>query len=463
MLFRSQPVILTAIIKIDLAVAYRCNHDFSPCPATGFQDGRVDILLGNGDGTFQPATTYVFGRVSFAALADLNGDGRADLVVAFCGDLDCAPSIDILLSDATGTLQFSTFYPAGDGQDAQAFITVADVNGDGKPDLLVTNHCVAVDCVSSNSGVILLLGKGDGTFSSPPVSLTSGGVGPTSVAVADLNHDGQNDLIVTNDCGNADCSAGNVAVLLANPDGSYQPAQTYTSGTNIPVHVVVGDVNQDGVPDLVAAANGGSGSPAGLVEVFLGNGNGTFQPAQNYDSGGDEPQFVAISDFNRDTEPDVVVANEFARPDITQHGTIGVLLNGVVVHTDTALAASPGNPLYGQTVTLTATVASAGDTAPTGTVTFLDGTSGYRRPVFRAGEPESRLGAGNAFPDRDLPGQRKLPWQFFQPAFAFSIQSRYADSADQRSELVAGRPECHVYSNNCACFGYGSDWHSQLL
>ena len=413
----------------------------------------------------QPATTYVFGRVSFAALADLNGDGRADLVVAFCGDLDCAPSIDILLSDATGTLQFSTFYPAGDGQDVQAFITVADVNGDGKPDLLVTNHCVAVDCVSSNSGVILLLGKGDGTFSSPPVSLTSGGVGPTSVAVADLNHDGQNDLIVTNDCGNADCSAGNVAVLLANPDGSYQPALTYTSGTNIPVHVVVGDVNQDGVPDLVAAANGGSGSPAGLVEVFLGNGNGTFQPAQNYDSGGDEPQFVAISDFKRDTEPDVVVANEFARPDITQHGTIGVLLNGVVVHTDTALAASPGNPLYGQTVTLTATVASAGDTAPTGTVTFLDGTAPLGTGDLFSGQANLNLvlALGTHSLTVTYPGSGNFHGSSSSPLL-LSVSKAGTQTlltSGPNSSLVG--QSVTFTATNCACFGYGSDWHSQLL
>jgi hypothetical protein len=359
--------------KIDLAVANQCGGGGS---ALGC---RIDVLLGNGDGSFQPPTTYSLafpGPITFIALADLNGDRRADLVVTSCVGPACQPVVEVLLSDATGTLQVSNTY-VEPGNDTSGFIQITDMNGDGIPDLVVLNHCVFADCQLEqdlNSNVIVLFGKGDGTF----IAGGFGGSGRTgtSVAVADLNHDGLQDLIVTNPCGNAACSGGGIAVFLGNLDGSYQDAQTYISDAIFPRQVVVADVNQDGVPDLVGAADGGpNGSPAGKVEVLLGNGDGTFQPAQNYDSGGDNPQFIAIGDFNRDGEPDVVVVNEFAHSDVTKHGTIGVLLNGVVEQTDTTLAALPVNPVYAQTVILTASVVSAGHPAPTGTVTFLDGAT----------------------------------------------------------------------------------------
>jgi hypothetical protein len=124
-------------------------------------------------------------------------------------------------------------------------LTVADVNGDGKPDLVVANQ--------ASSTVSVLLGNGDGTFQ-PAVSYSPGGIFSDSVAVADVNGDGNPDLLVAISCASStgDCS-GLVGVLLGNGDGTFQPAVTYGSGGQVADSVAVADLNGDGKPDLLFA------------------------------------------------------------------------------------------------------------------------------------------------------------------------------------------------------------------
>jgi hypothetical protein len=205
-------------------------------------------------------------------------------------------------------------YPAG--QDADA-VAVADLNGDGHPDLIVANGCLS----SSNcyqSGVSVLLGNGDGTFQAP-VMYESGGAYATSIAVADLNGDGHPDVVVANDCGD-DCSVGAVGVLLGNGDGTFQPAVIYSTGGLSPSSVVIGDLNDDGHPDLVVA-----NWESHLAGVLLGNGNGTFQPAVTYDAGFD-PDSVVIGDVNRDGHPDLVMSNLCITENNCSFGGVSVLL-----------------------------------------------------------------------------------------------------------------------------------------
>src|SRR5271156_5297710 len=108
-------------------------------------------------------------------------------------------------------------------------IAVADVNGDGHPDLLVANECVSSgNC--ANGGVGVLLGNGDGTCQAP-VSYSNGGAYAESSAVADVNGDGHPDLLVANQCvSSGNCSNGGVGVLLGNGDGTFQAAVSYNSG-----------------------------------------------------------------------------------------------------------------------------------------------------------------------------------------------------------------------------------------
>src|SRR5580658_260781 len=108
-------------------------------------------------------------------------------------------------------------------------VAVADVNGDGNPDLVVPNQCADSACM--RRGLVgVLLGQGDGTFKSV-VKYDSGGYGAFSVAVADVNGDGKPDLVVANVCANSNCtSGGSVAALLGNGDGTFKAAMSYPSG-----------------------------------------------------------------------------------------------------------------------------------------------------------------------------------------------------------------------------------------
>jgi len=142
----------------------------------------------------------------------------------------------------------------------------------------------------------------------PPVTYSSYGLLATSVAVADLNGDRKPDVVVANCAafGSQDCSGGgSLAVFLGNGDGTFQPATTYDSGGGNTFSVAVADVDGDGKPDLVVVNLGSS-----TVSVLLGNGDGTFQSAIIYDSGGLYPTSVAVADVNGDGKLDLVVSND---------------------------------------------------------------------------------------------------------------------------------------------------------
>ena len=144
-------------------------------------------------------------------------------------------------------------------------MVVADVNGDGKPDLLVANQCADRGCTNGTVGV--LLGNGDGTFQTA-VTYGSGGYGALSVAVADVNGDGKPDVVVANVCSNAYCETnGTVGVLLGNGDGTFQTAVTYGSG-GYAHSVAVADVNGDGKPDLLVANGCTSNGNGGCTTIL---------------------------------------------------------------------------------------------------------------------------------------------------------------------------------------------------
>jgi hypothetical protein len=210
----------------------------------------VSVLLGNGNGTFQSAVNFAVGVFPNAvAVADVNGDGRPDLVVTNDG----TNSVSVLLGNGDGTFQSAVNYGVGPHPNS---VAVADVNGDGHPDLVVANYGSSS---SPGNTVSVLLGNGDGTFQSA-VNYTVG-KSPRFLAVADVNGDGHPDLITAN------LNSNTVSVLLGNGNGTFKAAQNFGVGA-YPTAVAVGDVNGDGIPDLVAA-NAGSDN----VSVLLGNRN----------------------------------------------------------------------------------------------------------------------------------------------------------------------------------------------
>jgi hypothetical protein len=158
-------------------------------------------------------------------------------------------------------------------------------------------------------------------------------------------------------------------VLLGNGNGTFQTATAYGSGGEDPDSVAVADVNGDGKPDVMVANNCPDNQcPLGLL---LGNGDGSFQPVVTYESGGPLSYSLAVADVNDDSRPDMIVANAGVSGD----GSVGVLLNNTGPHTPTTTAlvssANPAN-LF-QIVTYTASVATQSGGTAMGTVTFQDG------------------------------------------------------------------------------------------
>jgi hypothetical protein len=263
------------------------NNDGKPDIITGNKGANtVSVLLGNGDGTFQPQLVVPGGtRIDGAFAADINGDGKPDLVE----DNYAADSIWVLDGNGDGTFGPPTVYPTDDqgrfqGPDGP---TVADVNGDGIPDLLYGTYVGAT--------VVVRLGKGDGAFG--PEQKYAARPGAYAVEAVDLTGDGRPDLVVVNAVDNS------VSVLMNNGDGTFAPQKVYPVGTN-PYSMTVADVNGDGTPDVIT-----SNRDDNTVSVLLGNGDGTFQPQRTFQTG-KTPRRVAVGDFNGDGRLDLVTANQ---------------------------------------------------------------------------------------------------------------------------------------------------------
>jgi len=172
----------------------------------------MSVLLGTVDGTFQ-GSNYMIDNESprSVAVADVNGDSHPDLVVAYKD----GAQMSVLLNKGGGTFPSMNddknykYYKAGS---VQSSVAVADLNGDGHPDVVVANAI-------SDGTVSVLLNNGDGTF--PPRTNYGAGALPASVAVGDVNGDGAPDLALAN---NRD---GTVSVLLGNGDGTFRIKGTY--------------------------------------------------------------------------------------------------------------------------------------------------------------------------------------------------------------------------------------------
>lgn len=239
--------------------------------------------------SFAAPLSFPSGADSYSvALADFNGDGKLDAVVTDSN----VSTISILLGNGDGTFQAPLTYPS---YTAPRHAVVGDFNGDGKLDIAATAYH------STQNYVEVFLGNGDGTFQ-PKVGYPTCAPGPYGIATADLNGDGILDLVVTDGGTNTSGPETQVAVLLGKGDGTFGPAACYTAGEGV-LSVAIGDLNGDGKPDL-AVGNFWGGS----ISILLGNGDGTFQPSVRYSSG-QHPMSVGMADVNRDGNLDVLVSD----------------------------------------------------------------------------------------------------------------------------------------------------------
>jgi hypothetical protein len=276
--------------KPDLAVA-NSNCSFGACPP-----GSVSILLGDGHGGFGAARADLTTDTDplYLALADFNGDAKLDMVVSTQVNND----VNVFLGNGNGTFQNFTKYAVGVGP---GFVLATDLNGDGRPDLAVVAGCANDPNCQHGSAVSILLGKGDGTFSTSVQYPT--GKFPNSIVWGDFNGDGKVDIATSN---YVDGFSSNVSVLLGNGDGTFQPQKVIAIPNGLGL-LVAGDFNRDGKPDLAVAERNQDHIP-GFVAILLGNGDGTFQSPMTFPTG-QTPYGLVAADFNGDGILDLATAN----------------------------------------------------------------------------------------------------------------------------------------------------------
>jgi hypothetical protein len=330
--------------------------------STAVAGAQLDVFLGNGDGTLQPP--LIFGETASGPFVDMNriahglvvgdfnGDGRPDAAVL---STDPAPGITVYLQGSLGSLLAPVTYPLNHGGWE---LIAGDLNGDGVVDLVVPQ--ATADSVS------IFLGHSDGTFEALP-DFALGSLVPISAAIADLNHDGKADLVVTN---NDWINGSGIDVALGNGDGTFAAPVIYPASSlslpplqPYPSEVQVTDLDRDGNPDVVYVNSGYSD-----LGVLFGKGDGTFYDPVEFRVGG-YPFGLALADLNGDGALDAIVSgNEFS----------GVTVMLGSAGSAVTLSASANPVTYGTPVTLTAKVAATVrgvSRIPTGTVTFSDGNT----------------------------------------------------------------------------------------
>jgi hypothetical protein len=286
------------------------NHDnYLDVASLDSGDNNVVILLGDGKGNLTTRAditlptlsdaSATFGGVGSSAFADIDHDGKLDIVVLQYtqGMQGLNGIITVLPGNGDGTFRQAVTTPVANFGIGQMILS--DFNGDGKIDVATAQD--------PTTGLIsVVLGNGDGTFGAPvanPVSL-SGGVIQDMVG-GDFNKDGKGDLaaavfVPLN-------STAQIYVFTSNGDGTFQPQLVDSLPSSAP-SLAAGDFNHDGNLDLVAVDQASAGNPS--VFIYLGKGDGTFSAGATYMTGTNFANTVQAADFNGDGKVDITVGTD---------------------------------------------------------------------------------------------------------------------------------------------------------
>jgi len=287
-----------------LASAALTSSHLPDVVSASYNDGTLTVFLNNAQapGTYGAPVVLTSPGASQVAIADMNGDGLPDLISA---DFN----VSLFLQTAPGTFASPVSLYSGGAN----WVAVGDLNGDGMPDI----------ALADSVGVKVLMHTGAAssvTYAAPVAvytqSIDPGISGANVIAIADVNGDGLNDLVIT-DPGPAG-SPPTVNVLLQDPNnkGTFLPAVSYPlDDNNIAQSIVVTDVNGDGKPDIVIGG-------ATAVDVLLQSATtpGTFGAATSYSVGGASE--IAVADVNGDGLVDIVVPVGVSHP----------VVNGVITN-----------------------------------------------------------------------------------------------------------------------------------
>jgi hypothetical protein len=231
--------------------------------------------------------------------ADFNGDGKMDLAIAN----NTSGTIAVLLGNGDGTFQAAVTYPVNANGSLPVALAVGDFNGDGKPDIVTVNASSG----ASQASISVFLNKGDGTFAAASVIATP--ASGQSIAVGDINSDGLQDLWIG--------ASPQSFVMFGNGNGTFQAAislATAPSGGGGAMGVAIGDVNNDGKPDLLA-----SNFSQNTVGILLNTGNKTFAAAITVPTLAG-PAGLFVADFDHDGNLDFVVANFSFNTGVVRYG-----------------------------------------------------------------------------------------------------------------------------------------------
>jgi hypothetical protein len=281
-------------------------------------DGNLDIveagggtgvgitsMLGTSHGAFgSPISTAVGcgqanrGAVNAIALGDVTGDGKADVVATMTNSGGGCPNNEVAVLTGLGTGKFKAPVLYSTGVTVQSGpVALADVNGDGELDIVLSN---------ADGSISVLLNKGKGIYGAATVIAAASGTEAGNIVIGDFNKDGKLDLAITNYSGTA------INVLLGNGDGTFQAPILTPSPIN-PNGLTAGDFNNDGKLDLALTSWNNNGS----LQIFTGNGDGTFTVGtlykfnawvECYPSGGTNPYWISAGDLNQDGKLDLAIA-----------------------------------------------------------------------------------------------------------------------------------------------------------